>query len=39
LPIFYFSELLGLAMGLNKEAEGWWKKHLISPKTAIAQQR
>jgi heterodisulfide reductase subunit B len=32
LPIFYFSELLGLAMGLNKEAEGWWKKHLITPK-------
>ena len=38
LPIFYFSELLGLAMGLNKEAEGWWKKHLISPKAAIARQ-
>jgi len=39
LPIFYFTELLGLAMGLKKEAEGWWKKHLISPKKAISQQR
>jgi heterodisulfide reductase subunit B len=32
LPIFYFTELLGLAMGLKKEAEGWWNKHLITPK-------
>ena len=39
LPIFYFPELLGLAMGLKKEAEGWWKKHLISPKKAVARQR
>jgi heterodisulfide reductase subunit B len=32
LPIFYFTELLGLAMGLQQEAEDWWKKHLITPK-------
>jgi len=32
VPIFYFTELLGLAMGLDKEAKGWWKRHLITPK-------
>jgi heterodisulfide reductase subunit B len=31
LPVFYFTELLGLAMGLDKEAEGWWRRHLIQP--------
>ena len=30
LPIFYFSELVGLAFGLS-EAKGWFKKHLVSP--------
>ncbi len=30
LPLFYFSELIGLAFGLE-EAGNWWKKHLISP--------
>lgn len=30
LPIFYFSELMGLAFGLS-EARGWFKKHLVSP--------
>ncbi|MEJ2068033.1 MAG: CoB--CoM heterodisulfide reductase iron-sulfur subunit B family protein [Deltaproteobacteria bacterium] len=38
LPIFYFTELLGLAMGLNKEAEGWWKRHLITPKFIVTLQ-
>jgi heterodisulfide reductase subunit B len=38
LPVFYFTELLGLAMGLNKEAEGWWKKHLITPKFTVTSQ-
>jgi heterodisulfide reductase subunit B len=32
LPVFYFTELLGLALGLDKEAEGWWRRHLITPK-------
>ena len=36
LPIFYFTELLGLAMGLDKEAEGWWKKHVIQPQFTAA---
>jgi len=30
LPIFYFTELMGLAMGIA-EARSWLKKHLISP--------
>ena len=38
LPVFYFTELLGLAMGLNKEAEGWWKRHLITPKFIVTLQ-
>jgi heterodisulfide reductase subunit B len=38
LPIFYFSELLGLAMGLKKEVEGWWRRHLIQPKFTAAQK-
>ena len=38
LPIFYFTELLGLAMGLNQEAEGWWKKHLITPRFTVTSQ-
>jgi len=30
LPVFYFTELIWLAMGIT-EAESWLKKHLISP--------
>ena len=29
VPIFYFTELMGLAFGLP-EAHSWWSKHLIS---------
>jgi len=35
LPIFYFSELMGLAFGLS-EARGWFKKHLVSPVALLA---
>ncbi len=32
LPIFYFSELLGLALGVDeKSLKSWWKRHLVSP--------
>jgi heterodisulfide reductase subunit B len=31
LPIFYFTELMGVAFNVEKR-EAWWKKHLISPK-------
>ncbi len=30
LPLFYFTELIGLAFGLP-EAPAWWRKHLVSP--------
>lgn len=30
LPVFYFTELMGLAMGLPGSGR-WWKKHIISP--------
>jgi heterodisulfide reductase subunit B2 len=30
MPIFYFTELMGLALGLDR-ASSWWGKHLINP--------
>ncbi len=30
LPVFFFTELMALAMGM-KEAEGWLSKHIVSP--------
>lgn len=36
MPAFYFTELLGLALGLS-EAESWWKKHLIDPRPVLQQ--
>ena len=30
LPVFYFTELIGLALGI-KEAKSWLRRHLISP--------
>ncbi|RCK73159.1 MAG: CoB--CoM heterodisulfide reductase subunit B [Anaerolineae bacterium] len=35
LPVFYFTELMGLAFGLT-EAENWWSKHLIDPRPLLA---
>jgi hypothetical protein len=31
LSVFYFTELLGLAMGMEKEAEGWWRRQVVTP--------
>jgi len=31
LPIFYFTELMGVAFGAEKRDQ-WWGKHMISPK-------
>jgi heterodisulfide reductase subunit B len=31
LPIFYFTELMGVAFDVEKR-ELWWKKHMISPR-------
>lgn len=30
IPVFYISELIGLALG-DKDSRKWWKKHFISP--------
>ncbi len=35
LPIFYFTELIGLAIGID-EAKSWLKKHMISPLSLLA---
>ncbi|MBI3945104.1 MAG: CoB--CoM heterodisulfide reductase iron-sulfur subunit B family protein [Armatimonadetes bacterium] len=34
LPIFYISELIGLAMG-HPKPEAWWKKHLVDPRPLL----
>jgi heterodisulfide reductase subunit B2 len=38
IPIFYFTELMGLAFGLP-EAAGWWPKHLIDPRGVLRSAR
>ncbi len=30
LPVFYFTELMGIAFDVDKR-DHWWKKHMISP--------
>ena len=35
LPVFYFTELIGLALGIT-EARGWLKRHLVSPSGLLA---
>jgi len=35
MPVLYFTELLGLAMGLD--AQSWFKSHLISPLPLLKQ--
>jgi heterodisulfide reductase subunit B len=37
LPVFYFTELIGLAIGIT-EARSWLKKHMISPLNLLASQ-
>jgi len=34
LPIFYFTELMGVAFDVEKRDQ-WWKKHMISPKPLL----
>ncbi len=36
MPVFYFTELMGLAFGLD-EAENWWSKHLIDPRPLLME--
>lgn len=34
MPIFYFTELIGLALGIE-ESKRWWSKHLIDPRSLL----
>lgn len=34
MPALYFTELIGLALGL-RESAGWWGKHLIDPRKVV----
>ncbi|HEY93346.1 MAG TPA: heterodisulfide reductase subunit B [Dehalococcoidia bacterium] len=34
MPVFYFTELMGLAIGLSGTNK-WWGKHIISPKRVL----
>jgi heterodisulfide reductase subunit B len=38
LPVFYFTELMGLAMGLSGTGK-WWKKHMVSPVNLLKKHR
>ncbi|MEW5768211.1 MAG: CoB--CoM heterodisulfide reductase iron-sulfur subunit B family protein [bacterium] len=33
LPVFYFTELLGLSFGMK--GQDWWKKHLVDPSNLL----
>ena len=37
IPIFYFTELIALAFGLQ-ETKSWWGKHLIDPKSCCLNE-
>ncbi|MDD5225538.1 MAG: heterodisulfide reductase-related iron-sulfur binding cluster, partial [bacterium] len=37
LPIFYFTELMGLAFQ-NPEAKSWWKRHLTDPRKFLKEK-
>jgi heterodisulfide reductase subunit B len=36
LPVFYISELIGLALGLD--AAKWWKRHIVDPRGLLAKK-
>ena len=36
LPVFYISELIGLALGLD--AAKWWKRHIVDPRRLLAEK-
>ncbi len=37
LPVFYITEIIGLAIGAPG-AETWWKKHLVDPRTLLKEK-
>lgn len=38
LPVFYFTELMGLAFGL-READKWFRRHLVDPRPLLKARR
>ncbi len=39
VPILHFSELMGLALGINgKTTSSWWKRHLVNPEDILKSQ-
>jgi heterodisulfide reductase subunit B len=36
MPVIYFTELMGLALGLQ-ESRSWWGKHLINPGRLVSR--
>jgi heterodisulfide reductase subunit B len=36
MPVIYFTEVIGLALGL-RESAGWWSKHLIDPQGVVGK--
>ena len=37
IPVFYFTELMGLACG-DPEAKKWLNRHLVDPKPLLAKK-
>jgi heterodisulfide reductase subunit B len=37
LPVFYITELIGIAIGATG-AETWWKKHLVDPRKLLREK-
>lgn len=37
IPVFYFTELMGIAMDLSGRNR-WWKKHLVNPKALLVEK-
>ena len=38
IPIFYFTELMGLAFG-NKEVDKWFSRHLVDPRPLLQKKK
>jgi heterodisulfide reductase subunit B len=36
LPVFYFTELIGLALG-HQQAPVWLKRHMVNPRELMSQ--
>lgn len=36
MPVFYFTEVLGMAFGM-KESQSWFKKHLVNPMSLLGK--